>query len=201
MRNRTKLLQNLIDACKNADTSSKTFAPVKKRDSEDNSLGILPTELQKIWVVKEEFFQDLDTLVQKTIDLLGCFHEDLVEHKGDIPEWVLSKYMDGFNEIVPELKRLHKKFIIINNIFWSLVDLEFQREPEMPFFAIRSGYTVHCRKNNSRNDRCDPLDRLIERLGVSNKQTTMLAVEIPEGIDPSKLSPREILKAVLKQMN
>ncbi|MEI7513475.1 MAG: hypothetical protein WCJ74_02545 [bacterium] len=142
-------------------------------------------------------------MVQKIIDALQCLREDLKQHNGQISDRAISEYKKKFDDLVSEKMRpIHKKFKASDKVFYTLTELEFEKEPNMPVFGIRSGYKVHCRKDNARNDQCDPLKILAESLGVVDQNNThkMVAIELPEDMDISKLSPKEILKDLLKRM-
>jgi hypothetical protein len=199
----TGLLAKLFEEYSEMQIGSSEFSPVKTRDANDHYIGTLSTELQKLWMLREKHCQRADEMIQGIIDLLGCFRED-IEKYNDMPEWILRDYKSKFNDLLSELKPEYKKFRVADRVLFSLMEIEFERPSEMPYFAIRSGFKVHCRKDNTRNDKYSPLSQLTSKLGLESMlqgDSQIIAIELPKGTDVSKLSPKEILQAILKSMD
>jgi hypothetical protein len=199
----TGLLARLFEEYNEMQIGNKEYFPVKTRDASDHYIGTLSPELQKLWMVREKHCQRADELIQNIIDLLGCFQEDIEEYD-DVPKWILGDYSSKFKDLLSELRPTYKKFRASERVFFSLIELEFERPAGMPYFAIRSGFKVHCRKDNTRNDKYNPLSLLTSKLGIDSmlqSNSQVIAIELPKGTDVSKLSPKEILQAILKSMD
>jgi hypothetical protein len=199
----TSLLTELIEEYKGLDAKDKKYAPVKTRDANDHYIGTLPSELCKLWIIREIYCQKTDELIQKTIDLLTCFKDDVEENDSDLPGWIMTSYNSKFQDLFLELRPSYRKFKAADRMLFSLIELQFERPAEMPFFAIRSGYKVHCRKDNTRNDKYSPLSQLTSVLmpkNIVHIEPHVIKAQLPEGVDISKLSPKEILKIILNSM-
>lgn len=199
----SSLLDQIFDEYKTLSVIDKELAPTKKRDASDHYLGTLSLILQKVWVVKEKNRLLTEELVSKTVDLIQCFYVDMKKYD-NIPDWIMTDYGSSFTDLLDQLKPAVKKFKFADNVFRSLVCLEFDLEQNMPVIAIRSGYKVHCRKDNSRGDVCEPLKPLLEYFNLNDSlpqiQASAMIVKVPEGVDPSKLSQKELLKIILDSM-
>jgi hypothetical protein len=116
----------------------------------------------------------------------------------------MTDYSSNFTQLLEKLKPAVKKFKFVDNVFRSSVCLEFELEQEMPVIAVRSGYKVHCRKDNLRGDVHEPMKPLMECLSFSDTKpqihTSTTIVKLPEGVDPTKLSQKELLKIILDSM-
>jgi hypothetical protein len=199
----TLALDELFAEFNSADISNSEFAPNKKRDADDNYLGTLPVRLQRLWVVKQKVQCELDEAVQNISDVIECLKSDIVHYGGEIPAWKLSDYSPKLGDLIFATGPLIKKWKALEDILHSFIVLIFESPPDMPIFGVRSGYKVCCRKNNSRNDIHNPLLPIIESFGLEHSlkvREEIVKVEFPKGTDLSKLSTKEILSAILRQM-
>lgn len=193
----------LFSELANADINHAEYAPRMKRDAQDNYLGILPIKLQKLWIVKQEAQAELDETIQKISDVIECLKSDITDSNGELPEWKSSEYSLKLRDLVVPTKKLLKKWKALEDIFQALIKLFFVNTPEMPIFGVRKDYLVICRSNNSRNDIYNPLAPIVSAFGLGDflkVHQDVIQVELPNGLDISKLSPKEILDEIMKRM-
>lgn len=192
----TKSSKLIIEYNRVNDKEKKKFAPCKKRDHNDNRLGILSPSLQSIWTVMEKYRMQVDTIIETLGDIIQCFHEESKTEE-DIKK--LQKYIDQIRSILNSLHPNLKLFKASSRTFYSLVDLDFERSPEMSIFGIREGYVVVNRKDNQRNDKYNPIKDLLAIIGVDIKIRPLM-VNLPKDIDTSNMSDKELLKMLLRHM-
>lgn len=204
MKDKPSLLAELMAEHQSITVENETeFTPKKKRDFKDSRLGVLPMFLQKLWILRERYRQTTDYIIEKVDNLMSCFCDDLMHNEGDVPEWIKSEYSSKLKDLLKEAKPSYRKFRAADRCFFSLVEMEFDRDPSMPIFGIREHYTVICREDNARKDKYNPLEKLLSNLDFTGKKLVVskIAIELPKGVDPSSLPPREILRMILKTMD
>jgi hypothetical protein len=166
MTETTYTLEQLITDLHEIDVSSKPARGWKKMDSSDSEIGTLSPMMQKLWLLRDRYYQILVDGAQQIEDQV-IVHDTEHEQKGDrVPRESCEKYEKKIEALLRDLFVPRVLFGATDELFDSMIALEFPADPthDMKVVGIREGFKVIRRKNNARGDHNHPLKSLEELL-------------------------------------
>ena len=130
----------------------------KKIDAGDVKLGVLPPEMQRLWVAVSTLREKFTEIMDSIDDLTLCHDADHDLAGSSIPPDVCKKYVADMKELIDASTVPGVRLKILNGLFWRTLALDFPSDDSV--YGIREGFVVVSRKHDTRGDGTDPLDRM-----------------------------------------